>query len=69
MKTLRQPLVLPPPSPKAFGQALARLLATARQHEPRRPWSHTRRSRGVSGAHRRRHRRGAEPPLQTHGHL
>lgn len=37
MKTLRQPLVLPPPSTKEFGQALAKLLATARSHEPRRP--------------------------------
>ncbi len=34
MKTLRSPLVLPPPSTKTFGRKLARLLATARKSRP-----------------------------------
>lgn len=36
MMPLRQPLVLPAPSTRAFGRRLARMLATARKHEPRR---------------------------------
>lgn len=34
MKPLRQPLVLPPPSRKAFDRRLARLIAIARKARP-----------------------------------